>query len=431
MKKIAVIGAGHVGLVTGACFAELGNTVMCVDNDKEKIKILLSGKVPLYEPGLAALIKKNAKRKRLLFSNSIKDAVNFAGIIFIAVGTPSKEKGAADLSAVENVSAEIAKHMRAYKLIVEKSTVPVETGRWVAHTLNAFKDKRVKFDIASNPEFLREGCAIGDFMHPDRIVIGVQSKKAGNLLKELYRPLKAPIVVTDIESAEIIKHASNSFLSMKVSFINAISRICDSCGADVKKVAEGMGLDKRIGREFLNAGIGYGGSCFPKDLAAFINIAESFGYNPEILKVIAKVNSEQKIFFAEKIKSALWNLKDKTIGVLGIAFKPNTDDIRQAPSLEIIKMLQKEGARIKAYDPKAMQKAKGVLDNVEFCKDPYKVAEGSGCLVIITDWDEFKNLNLKRIKNSLTQPIIIDGRNMFEPSAMKKLGFTYICMGRK
>ncbi len=432
MEKIAVIGTGYVGLVTGSCLAELGNKVICIDNDKAKIDVLASGKIPIYEPGLAALVKKNIKSKRLCFSSSVKDGVKFANIIFIAVGTPPREKGEADLSAVENVSAEIARHMKTYKLIVEKSTVPVETGRWVESTLNTFQKHRVKFDIASNPEFLREGSAIKDFMHPDRIVIGVNSKKAEDLLKKLYAPLKVPIVVTDIKSAEIIKHASNSFLSMKISFINAISRICDLCGADITKVAEGMGLDRRIGRAFLDAGIGYGGSCFPKDLAAFIHIAEMLGYNPEILKIVAKVNHEQKVIFAERIKAALWNLNNKTIGILGIAFKPNTDDIRQAPSLDIIKMLQKEGARIKAYDPKAQEKAKNAINhNIEFCKDPYKTAEKSDCLVIITEWDEFKKLDFKKIKRLLNQPLIIDGRNMFEPDKMEKLGFRYISIGRK
>lgn len=431
MERITIVGTGHVGLVTGACFAELGNRVICVDSDEKKIKGLLRGKAPIYEPGLSALVKKNVKRKRLFFSSKIRDGVRFARIIFIAVGTPSKEKGAADLSAVENVSAEIARYMKSYKLIVEKSTVPVETGRWVEYTLNAFKKQRIKFDIASNPEFLIEGSAIESFMHPNRIVIGVQTKRAETILRKLYKPLKAPIVVTDIKSAEIIKHASNSFLSMKISFINTISRICDLCGADIKKVAEGMGLDKRIGREFLNTGVGYGGSCFPKDLAAFIHIAENLGYNPEILKVIAKVNQEQKAAFVGKIKSVLWNLNNKTIGILGIAFKPNTDDIRSAPSLDIIKILQKEGARIKAYDPKAMKNAKGILNNIEFCRDSYSVAKGSDCLVIITEWNEFKKLNLKRIKNLLNQPIIIDGRNIFEPDDMKRLGFRYICMGRR
>ena len=431
MERIAVIGAGYVGLVTGTCLSELGNKVICVDNDEEKIKSLAGGKIPIYEPGLSALIKKNVKAKRLFFSSKIKDGVKFATIIFISVGTPSKEKGEADLSAVENVSTEIARHMKSYKLIVEKSTVPVETGRWVEHTLNTFKEKGVKFDIASNPEFITEGSAIKSFMHPDRIVIGVQTKKAEGILRRLYKPLKAPIVVTDIKSAEIIKHASNSFLSMKISFINAVSRICDLCGADIKEVAEGMGLDKRIGREFLNAGVGYGGSCFPKDLAAFIHIAENFGYNPDMLKAIARVNQEQKAAFVSKIKSALWNFNNKTIGILGIAFKPNTDDIRSAPSLDIIKMLQKEGARIKAYDPKAVKNAKKVLNNVEFCKGPYDVAKGSDCLVIITEWNEFKKLNLKKIKSLLNQAVIIDGRNMFEPDEMKRLGFNYICIGRR
>ncbi|MBN1405936.1 MAG: UDP-glucose/GDP-mannose dehydrogenase family protein [Candidatus Omnitrophica bacterium] len=431
MEKIAVIGTGYVGLVTGVCFAQMGNKVICVDNNKEKIEILKSGKIPIYEPGLLEMAKKNAKAGRLFFSTEIKDAVEFAKVIFIAVGTPPKENGEADLSAVEYVSKEIARHMKSYKLIVEKSTVPVETGRWVEYTMNTFNRRRIKFDIASNPEFLREGSAIKDFMHPDRVVIGVKSKKAEQLLKKLYKPLKARIVVTDTKSAEIIKHASNSFLSMKISFINTISRICDACGADVKKVAEGMGLDKRIGPAFLNAGIGYGGFCFPKDLSAFIHMAKTFNYKAEILNAIEKVNHEQRIFFVKKIKSALWNLNNKTVGVLGLSFKPNTDDIRLAPSIDIIKMLQMEGVRVKAYDPKAAENAKKVLRNVEFCKDAYSTARGSDCLVIVTEWPEFKNLDLKRVKKLLIRPVIVDGRNMFEPAAMRKLGFDYVCIGRK
>lgn len=431
MEKVAIIGSGYVGLVTGACFAELGNKVICVDNNVEKIKILKSGKIPIYEPGLKGLVSKNVRRKRLTFSSEIKEGVKNSRVIFIAVGTPSGPRGEADLSAVEKVSEEVARHMDSYRLIVEKSTVPIETGRWVEYTVKAFKKRHVSFDIASNPEFLREGTAIRDFMHPDRIVLGVETRRARDILLKLYKPLKAPALITDIKSAELIKHASNSFLAMKVSFINAVSRVCDLSGADVQKVAEGMGLDKRIGREFLRASLGYGGSCFPKDLSAFIYICERLGYNPEILRAVVKVNEQQKIFFFNKIIQTLWNLNGKKIGVLGLSFKPNTDDIRLSPPLDIIRMLKKEGTEVKAYDPKAMSKAKSELNGVEFCKDMYEAAKGSDCLVITTDWPQFKKIDLKRVKRLLKRPIIIDGRNIFEPEKMRKLGFDYISIGRQ
>lgn len=431
MEKITIIGSGYVGLVTGACFAELGHKVICVDNNVEKVKMLKEGKVPIYEPGLKRLIWRNVKRKRLSFSSEIKEGIKNSRVIFIAVGTPSGARGEADLSAVGCVSEEVARHMDSYRLIVEKSTVPIETGKWVEYTLKAFKKrKNISFDIASNPEFLREGTAVKDFMHPDRIVLGVETKRARDILLKLYKPLKAPVVITDIKSAELIKHASNSFLAMKVSFINTISRVCDLSGADVEKVAEGMGLDKRIGKDFLKVGLGYGGSCLPKDLSAFVYICERLGYNPEILRAVVKVNEQQKAFFFNKIRQALWILRGKKIGVLGLSFKPNTDDIRLSPSLDIIKMLEKEGAEIKVYDPKAMPKAKLELNNVEFCRDMYEVAKGSDCLVITTDWPRFKRVDLRRVKKLLKRPIIIDGRNIFDPARMKGLGFDYISIGR-
>lgn len=430
MERIAIIGSGYVGLVTGACFAELGNKVICIDNNIEKIEMLKRGEIPIYEPGLKELILKNAGKGKLSYSSSIKDGIKQSRVIFIAVGTPPGAKGEADLSAVEEVSKEIAKQMDSYRLIVEKSTVPIETGRWVEYTVAAFKRRKVSFDIASNPEFLREGSAIKDFMHPDRVVLGVETKRAEGILKNLYKPLKAPILITDIKSAELIKHASNSYLAMRLSFINAVSRVCDLSGADVDKVSEGMGLDKRIGKDFLKAGLGYGGFCFPKDLAAFIHICERLGYNPDILKAVVKVNEQQKRFFFNKIKHALWNLSGKKIGVLGLSFKSNTDDIRLSPALDVVKMLKKEGSEVKVYDPKAMPKAQKELSGVTFCKDLYEAAKGSDCLVIATDWPQFKRMDLKVLKRLLKRPVIIDGRNIFDPGMMKRKGFTYVSIGR-
>jgi UDPglucose 6-dehydrogenase len=429
--NISIVGSGYVGLVTGGCFAELGNRVICVDNNLEKIKDLKKGIIPIYEPGLEELIKSNVKKKRLTFTSSIKEAVLNSEIIFIAVGTPSLENGEADLTGIETVARNIATNMPQYRLIVEKSTVPVETGKWVKHTIEIYVKHKIKFDVASNPEFLREGSAISDFMHPDRVVIGVESKKAEELLVNLYKPLHAPLVVTDIKSAELIKHASNSFLATKISFINAISRICDKVGADVVEVAHGMGLDKRIAPEFLDAGLGYGGSCFPKDLDAFITISEKLGYPFALLSEVKEINRQQKEFFVSKIKDTLWIIKDKTIGILGLSFKSNTDDIRNAPSLDIIRNLQFEGAKIKAYDPSAMEKTKEVLKDVTFCRNPYEACKGSDCLLVVTDWNEFKELDFNRIKKLLKRPVIVDGRNIYDPKKMGKLGFTYIGIGRK
>ncbi|MFZ2602477.1 MAG: UDP-glucose/GDP-mannose dehydrogenase family protein [Candidatus Omnitrophota bacterium] len=427
---ISIIGSGYVGLVTGACFAELGNKVICADNDLKKISRLKKGIIPIYEPGLEELIKINLKKKRLKFTSNINEAVRATDIIFLAVGTPSLENGEADLTGIENVAKNIAVNMNGYKLVVEKSTVPVETGKWVKHTIETYIKKKIKFDVASNPEFLKEGQAINDFMHPDRVVIGVESKKAAGLLLELYRPLNAPIVVTDIKSAELIKHASNSFLAAKISFINVISRICDKVGADVVEVALGMGLDKRIGKSFLNAGIGYGGSCFPKDLDAFITISEKLGVNFDLLRAVKAANQEQKDFFLEKIKNKLWIIKDKTIGILGLSFKPDTDDIRNAPSLDIIRALKSEGAKLKVYDPSSMPKAKEILSGIKFCRDSYEVCRNSDCLLIVTEWDEFKELDFSKVKKLLKRPLIIDGRNIYDPSAMKKKGFIYEGIGR-
>ena len=428
--NICIVGAGHVGLVTGACFAELGNQVICVDNNRPKIAGLKKSIMPFYEPGLKELVAKNVKEKRLSFTTDLKEAVKKSLIVFIAVGTPPKENGEADLTDIERVAQNIAHYMPSYRLIVEKSTVPVETGKWVEHTIRVNIRGKKKFDVASNPEFLREGSAIEDFMHPDRVVLGIESKRAKDILKELYKPLKAPIIVTDIKSAEIIKHASNSFLATKVSFINAIANICERVGADVAKVAEGLGSDKRIGNKFLNAGCGYGGFCFPKDIEAFIRIAEKKGYDFRLLEAVKEINEEQKDLMIKKIESALWNLKDKTIGILGLSFKPGTDDLRFAPSIDIIKKLKLDGAKICAFDPQAMPGARKILKDIKFCKDVYETAKGSDCLVILTEWNEFKELDFKRIKKLLKQPVVVDGRNIYDPQKMKKMGFRYFGIGR-
>ena len=428
--NLCIIGAGYVGLVTGACLADLGNNVVCVDNDKKKIDMLKKIKMPFYEKGLEDMIKKNVKVGRLSFSASIKEGVEKSLVIFICVGTPPRPNGEADLSYVEKVARDIANNMTSYRLIVEKSTVPVETGKWVEHTIRLNVRKKIKFDVASNPEFLREGTAVHDFLYPDRIIIGVQSKRAKQILYELYKGIEREIVVTDINSAELIKHASNSFLAAKISFINSVANICERAGADIAKVAHGIGLDARIGREFLKSGIGYGGSCFPKDVDAFIHIAGKLGYDFGILKAVRKVNEEQKALFIRKIEEALWIVKDKTVGVLGLSFKPNTDDMRCAPSIEIIGALAENGAKVKAYDPQANKKARAILKGITFCKDLYEAAKNSDALVIVTEWHEFEVMDLGRIKKLMNTPLIIDGRNIFDPQKMKEAGFRYISIGR-
>ncbi|MBU1999327.1 MAG: UDP-glucose/GDP-mannose dehydrogenase family protein, partial [Candidatus Omnitrophica bacterium] len=386
--------------------------------------------IPIYEPGLEELFAKNKRQKRITFSSSIKDASAKSQIIFICVGTPSRHDGSADLSAVEKVATEVARSMKEYKVIVEKSTVPAQTGEKIKRTIQMCNPHKVSFDVVSNPEFLREGQAIKDAFAPERIVLGLESRTAEEIMRKLYKPLKAPIIICNVETAEIIKHASNSFLATKISFINAIANICEKVGADVEKVAEAMGLDKRIGKAFLKAGVGFGGSCFPKDVDAFIYLASQKGYNFELLKTVRKINEEQKSFIYNKIEEALWIIKDKTIGVLGLSFKPDTDDIRSSVAIAIIHMLQHAGAKVKAYDPQAASKARQELKGVQFCKDPYEAANKSNCLLIMTEWDEFRNLNLERLKKLLLQPVIIDGRNIFEPEKMKKLGFIYKCIGR-
>ncbi len=431
--KIAIIGAGHVGLVTAACFANLGHEVICIDNDTRKIALLKKGKTPIYEPGLEEMVRTTVRGKRLTFSSQISAAVNFAEILFVCVWTPPKENGEADLTAVENVSRAIAKSMTSYRLIVEKSTVPVQTGEWIYRTIQANRRRNVEFEVASNPEFLREGSGIQDFLAPDRIVVGVQSKRAEKLLRELYQPIRAPFLVTDIKSAELIKHASNSFLAAKISFINLVSRACESAGADIQKVAEGMGLDPRIGKSFLNAGVGFGGSCFPKDLSAFIRILERFKIDPGLLHEVVEINKTQKKIFVEKIGRHLWNLKDKSIGVLGLSFKPDTDDMRFAPSIDIAKELLEEGAHLKLYDPRASAVAKNIFMDKKravFVQSPYEAAQKADALVILTEWPEFLEMDLKKIKKLLRHPIIFDGRNLFDPERMKKMGFDYYGVGK-
>lgn len=430
MRNICVVGTGYVGLVTGTCLAGLGHKVVCIDNDASKITKLKKGIIPIYEPGLDKLVKKNQKARRLSFSTQLKEGVKHSEVIFIAVGTPPRDDGSADLSYVENVACEIARTMQSYKLIVDKSTVPVETGEWVETTVRRNLKKSIEFDVASNPEFLREGSAVHDTFNPDRIVIGVKTKRAETLLREIYAPIKAPVLVTDIKSAEIIKHASNSYLAMKISYINAVANVCEKVGADVEKVAQGMGMDKRIGRQFLNAGLGFGGFCFPKDLEAFYWISRKVGYDFNLLKEVKTINEGQKKLLVKKIKDTVWNLNNKIIGILGLAFKPDTDDMRFAPSIDIIKMLQQDGAKIKAYDPAAMGKARKLLKNVKYGKNAYDVAKGSDCLVILTEWKEFRELDLVKVKKLLKHPIIIDGRNIYDPGKIVKAGFEYKGVGR-
>lgn len=430
LMDICIIGTGHVGLVSGVCFAELGNKVICVDSDAQMVEGLKTGALPFYEPGLEEMVHRNMKHGKLAFTTSVEEGTKASAIIFIAVGTQQKPDGEADLTSVERVSQEIAKAMDEYKLIVEKSTVPLKTGSLIGEIIRLNNTHNIDFDVASNPEFLREGSAIEDFMKPHRIVIGVESERAANIMTELYCPLNAPIMVTNMQTAELIKHASNSFLALRISYINAIANICEKVGSDVMQVAEGMGYDKRIGREYLNAGIGYGGYCLPKDISAFTKLADGVGYDFELLKVVQRINDFQRQQIINKTRNALRNLEDKAIGVLGLSFKPNVDDVRGAPSIDIIRQLQAEGAQIKVYDPQAMNNAKKMLHNVEYCHNPYEVAEDSDALVVITEWEEFKSLDLLRIKQLLKQPVIIDGRNIFDPVEMKALGFSYTGVGR-
>jgi UDPglucose 6-dehydrogenase len=428
--KLTIIGTGYVGLVTGACFAEVGHQVICVDSDADKVRLLQDGGIPIYEPGLEELVHKNVQAGRLSFTTSTEEGVEKSDIIFIAVPTPPQPDGSVDLSFIEKVAREIAAPLISYKIVVDKSTVPVKTGDKVAETIKRYCRAKADVDVVSNPEFLREGFAVEDLMRPDRIVVGVRSPRPVAAMREVYRPFNAPVIVTDINSAELIKHASNSFLALKISYINAISVICEATGANVQEVAHGMGMDDRIGKRFLNPSLGFGGSCFPKDLSAFVKISEQVGYNFGLLKEVMKINQEQMDRFLKKISDTLWVLKDKKIGVLGLAFKQNTDDLRMSPAIELCQRLQKEGATLRVHDPKAMDKARAVLQNVEFVEDMNEVAEGCDALVIATEWEEFKKLDLERARKALTHPIMFDGRNLFDVAEMEKMGFIYKSIGR-
>lgn len=428
--KLTIIGTGYVGLVTGTCFAEAGHQVICVDKDAEKIKLLKAGGMPIYEPGLKELVASNVSAGRLSFSSSTQEGVENSDVIFIAVPTPAHNDGSVDLSFIETVSREIASAMTSYKIVVDKSTVPVKTGDKVAETIKRYCKAKVEFDVVSNPEFLREGFAVDDFMKPDRVVVGVRSPRPVQAMKEIYAPYNAPVIVTDINSAELIKHAANSFLALKISYINAVSVICEASGANVQEVAAGMGMDTRIGRKFLDASLGFGGSCFPKDLSAFIHISEKLGYNFGLLKEVQRINDEQMARFMKKITDTLWVLKNKKIGVLGLAFKQNTDDVRMSPAIDLCLRLQKEGALLRVHDPRAMEKAKSVLKDVTYIDDMNDVAEGCDALVVATEWPEFKKLDLDRARKAMTHPIMFDGRNLFDVEDMEKHGFIYKSIGR-
>ncbi len=430
---LSIIGSGYVGLVTGACFADVGHNVICVDNDPRKVESLKAGKVPIYEPGLEEVIHRNVSANRLRFSGSIKEGVENSQIIFIAVPTPQQPDGSVDLSFIEKVAREIASVLSDYRVIVDKSTVPVKTGEKVAESIKRYNKHGAKFDVVSNPEFLREGCAVGDLMHPDRIVIGAQSEHAIDLMKKVYEPFMAPILVTDINSAELIKHAANSFLALKISYINAVSAICEASGADIEKVADGIGMDRRIGRNFLNAGIGYGGSCFPKDIAAFITISEHLGVPFNLLKEVQRINATQRERFLKTVRTTLWVLRDKKIAVWGLTFKPDTDDIRSAVAIDLVADMLREGAHVTAYDPKGMEKAREVkaIDAAKFSGSALEAVDGAEALIIATEWAEFANVDLAVVKEKMTTPIIFDGRNLFDPETMAKLGFHYFSIGRR
>lgn len=431
--RLAIIGTGYVGLVTGTCFAEVGHEVTCVDNDVRKVEMLRAGGIPIYEPGLEELVKKNVAAGRLKFTDSTEEGVQKSQVIFIAVPTPPLPDGGVDLSFIERVAREVAGAMTDYKIIVDKSTVPVKTGEKVAETIRRYCKAKVEFDVVSNPEFLREGFAVEDLMKPDRVVVGVAGERPVAAMKEIYTPFKAPIIVTDINSAELIKHAANSFLALKISYINAISAICETSGANVQEVANGIGMDERIGRRFLNPSLGFGGSCFPKDLSAFIKIAEQLGYDFRLLKEVQRINTEQMERFVKKITDTLWVLKDKTLGVLGLAFKQNTDDVRMSPAIDLCQRLLKEGARLRVHDPKAMEKAKALLaasEEITYVEDMNQVAEGCDALVVATEWPEFTKLDLEKARKQLSHPILFDGRNLFDPADLQRLGFVYKSIGR-
>jgi len=468
--KICIIGTGYVGLVTGTCLADFGLSVTCVDQDEQKINLLNSGGVPIYEPNLEPLIKKNISAGRLIFTTDLKKAIKQSQVIFIAVGTPPNHDGSANIDQIEKVAQQIASSMNDYKVIVNKSTVPIGTAAKIKKIINKYQPKSVipakagihysvivreqsdrsnpnlnrrtgvspvypiPFDIVSNPEFLREGSAVYDFTHPDKIVIGTESDRALKIMQEIYRPLyliDTPFVITNPETAELIKYACNAFLATKITFINEIANLCDKVGADVHQIAKAMGLDGRISPKFLHPGPGYGGSCFPKDTEALCSIASSYGYEFKLLKGVISANKRQREMMVEKIKHHLGNLKGKSIGILGLAFKQNTDDIRKSPAVDIIKLLLKEGARIRCFDPLAMENTRKILPNLTYCQDEYDAARNSHALVILTEWNQFRNIDLSKIKKLLKSPILLDLRNLYEPAQVKELGFIYEGVGRK
>ena len=430
--NIGVVGTGYVGLVTGAVFADLGNDVVCVDNVAEKVLALQAGRIPIYEPGLEEMVSRNVADGRLAFTTDVVSAVRRSVIVFITVGTPSKKDGETDLSAVEDVAREIGQAMERYTVIVNKSTVPVGTGEFVRDVIERNRRHPVPFDVVSNPEFLREGSAIEDTLRPDRIVIGAPTQQVAMTLLELYAPIERPMIITDVPSAEMIKYASNAFLATKISFANAIANICELAGADVTQVAKGMGLDARIGGAFLQAGLGYGGSCFPKDTDSLIHTATGLGYDFALLRAVVDVNRERAQDLVAKVEKALAPLDDKVIAVLGLAFKPNTDDMRDAKSIEVIDRLVERGVKVRAYDPVAMPNARRVRPAwVTYCESSHAAAEGADAVVLLTEWNEFKLLNLERLRAVMRRPVIFDGRNLWEPERMRRLGFEYYSIGRR
>lgn len=430
--KIAIIGSGYVGLVTGACFAQIGHEVICVDNDERKVKALNQGKIPIYEPGLEHLVLRNVAAHRLEFTESIEYGVDNSEVIFIAVPTPPQADGSVDLTYIEQVAREIASVLKEYRVIVDKSTVPVKTGEKVADTIRRYNQVNVEFDVVSNPEFLREGCAVTDLMEPDRIVIGSNSERALAIMEKVYAPFMAPIMFTDVNSAELIKHAANSFLALKISYINAVSSICEAAGADVEMVAEGIGADKRIGRSFLNAGLGYGGSCFPKDIAAFIAISEQMGEPFHLLREVQRINQHQRERFLKKLRDTLWVLKEKRIAVWGLTFKPHTDDVRSSVAIALVNDLIREGARVSAYDPKGNQRVRelDLCPGVHLANSALEAAQDAAALVVATEWPEFSDVDLAEVRDRMHTGIVFDGRNLFDPATMRDLGFQYFGIGR-
>jgi UDPglucose 6-dehydrogenase len=430
MKNIAVIGTGYVGLVTGTCFADLGNKVTCIDIDERKIQTLREGKTPIYEPGLEEVIRRNVAAGRLCFSTSYEDGLRDAEFVFIAVGTPSGVDGEADLQYVRMAAETIAHTMDHPLVIINKSTVPVGTGDWVADIVRKHQPEPIDFAVVSCPEFLREGSALADFMSPDRVVLGSLDRGAAEKVAQLHLSLRAPIMLTDLRTAEMIKYASNAFLATRISFINEIANICEKLGADVKEVAAGMGYDKRIGRAFLDAGVGYGGSCFPKDVKALEYMGLLHGAHPALLRAVMEINRDQRRLIVQKLRDMLGGLTGKRVGLLGLAFKPNTDDMREAPSIEVAHMLTREGMEVRGYDPVAMLVAERVMPEVTMCKNPYELAEGCDGLVVMTEWNEFKHLDLARVRSMMRTPVVIDGRNVYEPRTMWEAGFLYRGIGR-